>query len=583
MQNPIVQQVIETLRGANNVLITVENSPSIDELTAAIGLTLILNHMNKHATTVFSGNVPSTIEFLQPEMAIETNTDSLRDFIIALDKSKADKLRYKVEDNVVRIFITPYKSSISEEDLEFSQGDFNVDVVVALGIVNKEDFDEAVVAHGSILHDATVVTLSNSVVANEIGAINWQDDQASSISEMVAGVADLFGKDVMDGQIATALLTGIVAQTDRFKNELTTPKALALSSTLMSAGANQKLIAEELEQDTVPMGPIQTHAPLVPEKPAEDGVLAVDHPGGSDPREINIDDNGNYISATDHLDDQQIRSPRNETDGDIREMPSDDNPSASPAASPLEELSDSGNLDDEAEKPAEDDDGHQAAKSREFLSPPPMNLNSDGESPLKEPSEMFGDSMHNVNGGHTIKRPRVINPITHDEPKEDVPMFAPPPIADAPKPPQFTGIPAAGGVPPLPSKPSVAVPGAIQDSSDKEQTLKDIERAVNSPHLAKDAVPPIDVLSNADKKVDDYMGSLKMPNPAVSVPPASPVPEAPPSPAATLPQIQPDLPPIPKVTNPSVAPSVPPPLMPQAAGNQPQFYDSDGSKVDPLS
>jgi hypothetical protein len=164
MQNPNADQVVKILKDSNNVLVTVKNNPSVDELTAAIGLTLILNHMNKHAITVFSGRVPSTLEFLQPEMAIDNTTDSLRDFIIALDKSKADKLRYKVEDNVVRIFITPYKTSISERDLEFSQGDFNVDAVVALGVVTKEDFDQAVTAHGRILHDAVVVALTKHEV-----------------------------------------------------------------------------------------------------------------------------------------------------------------------------------------------------------------------------------------------------------------------------------------------------------------------------------------------------------------------------------------------------------------------------------
>ncbi len=257
MQNPIIQQVVETLRGANNVLITVKNSPSVDELTAAIALTLILNHMNKHATTVFSGQVPSTIEFLQPEMAIETTTDSLRDFIIALDKAKADKLRYKVEDNVVRIFITPYRSSISEEDLEFSQGDFNVDVVVALGVLDKQDFDEAVMAHGRILHDATVVAVSRDQMINEVGAVNWQDGQSSSISEMIAGISDLFGVDLIDSQIATALMTGIVAETDRFKNQRTTPQVLSISSMLMSAGANQQLIAQKLEKPELFEEPVQ--------------------------------------------------------------------------------------------------------------------------------------------------------------------------------------------------------------------------------------------------------------------------------------------------------------------------------------
>ena len=101
------QQVSERLKTAVNVLVTVSNNPSVDQLAAAIGFTLTLNKMGKHATAVFSGDVPSTIEFLKPEATIEKNTDSLRDFIVSLDKSKADKLRYKVEENVVKIFITP--------------------------------------------------------------------------------------------------------------------------------------------------------------------------------------------------------------------------------------------------------------------------------------------------------------------------------------------------------------------------------------------------------------------------------------------------------------------------------------------
>ena len=152
-------QVVERLREAQNVLITVSNNPSVDQLAAAIGFTLLVNKLGKHATAVFSGKVPSTMEFLQPEATLERNTDSLRDFIIALDKSKADKLRYKVEENVVKIFITPYRTSLNESDFDFSQGDFNVDVVLALGVDQQAHIDQAVIAHGRILHDATVIGL----------------------------------------------------------------------------------------------------------------------------------------------------------------------------------------------------------------------------------------------------------------------------------------------------------------------------------------------------------------------------------------------------------------------------------------
>lgn len=240
------QQLIDKLQSATNILVTVSSSPSVDQLAASIALTVALNKMKKHATAVFSGAIPETIEFLKPEETLEKNTDSLRDFIIALDKTKADKLRYKVEDKVVKIFITPYRTSITSDDLNFSQGDFNVDAVVALGVQQQQDLDEAITAHGRILHDATVMGIHNKP-GGELGSINWVNTTASSLSELVAGLVKQLDKKLTDEQIATALLTGIVAETDRFRNENTTAQTMSVSAELMAAGANQQLVTSELE------------------------------------------------------------------------------------------------------------------------------------------------------------------------------------------------------------------------------------------------------------------------------------------------------------------------------------------------
>src|SRR3990167_875848 len=209
------QQIVERIKQAQNILVTVSSNPTVDQLAACVGLTLLLNRMDKHATAVFSGAIPSTLEFLKPEKTIETNTDSLQDFIISLDKAKADKLRYKIEDQVVRIFITPYRTSLSEKDLVFSQGDFNVEVVMALGIADRSQIDAAITAHGRILHDATIVTLNTGKGnAANIGQLNWKDPQASSLSEMLVSISEAFGPGLIDGQMATAFLNGIVAETE---------------------------------------------------------------------------------------------------------------------------------------------------------------------------------------------------------------------------------------------------------------------------------------------------------------------------------------------------------------------------------
>jgi len=107
------QQIVERIKQSTNILITVNTNPSVDALSSALALTLMLNKMDKHATAVFSGAVPPAIKFLQPEKTFQYSVDSLRDFIIALDKEKADRLRYKVENDVVRIYITPYHTMIS--------------------------------------------------------------------------------------------------------------------------------------------------------------------------------------------------------------------------------------------------------------------------------------------------------------------------------------------------------------------------------------------------------------------------------------------------------------------------------------
>lgn len=242
------QQIVERIKNSTNILVTVGSNPSVDELSAALSLTLMLNRLDKHGTAVFSGQIPQAINFLDPGKTFENTVDSLRDFIIALDKEKADRLRYKVEDDVVRIFITPYRTVINEKDLQFSQGDFNVETIIALGVEKREDLDTAITAHGRILHDATVATINLSGQATGLGSIDWTDTAASSLCEMLMSLSEALQPGLLDQQIATALLTGIVSATDRFRNEHTSPRVMTMAAQLMAAGANQQLIAAKLEE-----------------------------------------------------------------------------------------------------------------------------------------------------------------------------------------------------------------------------------------------------------------------------------------------------------------------------------------------
>ena len=246
----VKQQIVQNIKDVTNILVTVSADPSVDELSAALGLTIFLNKLSKHATAVFSGKIPPAISFLEPDETFEATADSLRDFIIALDKEKADHLRYKVVDDAVKIFITPYRATITEADLEFSQGDYNIELVLALNVESQDHLDKALTAHGKILHDAVVSTVTAGMVRSNLGTVDWHDDKASGVSEMLVDLIDELRtpKVTMDEQIATALLTGVVAATERFSNNLTSSRVMTLAAELMAVGANQQLIATKLAE-----------------------------------------------------------------------------------------------------------------------------------------------------------------------------------------------------------------------------------------------------------------------------------------------------------------------------------------------
>jgi hypothetical protein len=518
------QQVLEQVKSASHVLVTVSTNPTVDELAASIGLTLALNKMDKHATTVFSGVVPSTIEFLQPEKTIETTTDSLRDFIIALDKSKADKLRYKVEDDVVRIFITPYRTSISDKDLDFSQGDFNVDVVIALGVTKRQDLDTVIVEHGKILHDATIVALTKRDSVSDLGAINWQDMQASSLCEMVATVLTEIQPDILDGQMATAFLTGIIAETDRFKNDKTTPIALSLSSRLMSAGANQQLIAEKLDSPEAAPGILSEYSLAdKTEGHGSDGELEISHTE-NEVDKIHIDDDGNLDlqESSQGLPPVLSEPAEDEVSEELVEVPQDNIDGGRYVSAPAEQSSDPGRTLFE-DLLTDDKNDHE------------------DEPTLKQPDSTSTPMMSHQ---------RVIAPpVRPGEPiKSDKPF-------DLQEAMQATGTPQQFQ-PSAPLAPPAATDPAPVDS------LANLEASVDSPHIATSEVDA--ARDGVNQAMISQTPLFPTPTQAMGAQPMSLEP-----PTVEHSEVEEDK------KDPNAPPPVPPPMTPQ-------FYDAEGNNANPF-
>ena len=266
-----VSKVADKIQHATNILIALSKDPNVDEISAAIALAFVLDQQKKHVTAIYSGQTPNALEFLRPEETFQKDISGLQDFIIALNKSKADHLIYQVEGDYVKILITPYKGQIKKEDLEYSYSDYNVDLVIVFNVNSGSEIDSALSEYGRIMHDAMAINITSSV-PGRFADLEWSDPSKSSVCEMVY---DLLGELEIDNtpqEVATALLTGILSATERFSNNRTKPTTMAVASKLMEAGADQQLISSNILKAESPAvaaeNPFATQSPITTQTPA---------------------------------------------------------------------------------------------------------------------------------------------------------------------------------------------------------------------------------------------------------------------------------------------------------------------------
>lgn len=246
----VKQQLIEMLRGAESIVVTTKKNPGRDEIAGAIGLHLLLDKLEKVAEVVIAQPIPKQLQFLPSEM-VNSQLQGQRDFVVEIDQSRteADHLKYVVEDNKLKIYITPYNGSFSEKDASFSYGEYHCDAIVGLGVQNLEEIDEGIRSEEKLTQNARFLLLNpgegNPVDAN---TVNWSDPNASSVCEMIMSMSEALGSGLLDDTIATTLLTGIIDRTQHFTNQATTPKVMTMSAQLLAAGARQGEIIQQLSQ-----------------------------------------------------------------------------------------------------------------------------------------------------------------------------------------------------------------------------------------------------------------------------------------------------------------------------------------------
>jgi nanoRNase/pAp phosphatase (c-di-AMP/oligoRNAs hydrolase) len=233
------QQTSEAIRQSETILVTTGQHPSVDQVAATVALSMILRKFGKKVSAVITDNLPTSTQLLDTS-TVERDMLGLRDFILKLDVSKAevDKLRYEVIDHKLNVFVTPY----GDAQLEY-------DLAIVLGVPTRARIDRIYEQNLPLFERIPVINLDFHRSNENYGAVNLIEPTASSLCEMLVALSESLQGGIIDAEIASALLMGIVASTDRFTAAHTTSKSLTVAAQMMAAGARQQAVVKALFRD----------------------------------------------------------------------------------------------------------------------------------------------------------------------------------------------------------------------------------------------------------------------------------------------------------------------------------------------
>lgn len=248
------QQITELVKQHQKILVVTHKNPDGDALGSIVALAGILRKLDKKVELVCPDQVPALYQFLPGWQEIKTQFSGTKELLIGINTAtvKVDKLGYRADSSgsKVNIVVTPAKGSFRKEDVEISTGTFKYDLVFVLDSSDLERLSLLYEENSSLFYETPVVNLDHHSSNDYFGKVNWVDLTATSTAEILVALLESLGgqtgKNLLDEDIATALLTGIITDTDSFQNQNTTPKSLTVAAQLVAAGARQQEIVQRI-------------------------------------------------------------------------------------------------------------------------------------------------------------------------------------------------------------------------------------------------------------------------------------------------------------------------------------------------
>jgi len=247
----ITQQIYEQVKHSKNPLITFKKSFNADILSASLALALWLKKLDKKAEIVCDQfNIPENLHFLPQISIIKSNIDNLRKLIISLDiaENPVDKFSYKIENNKLHIFVSPKKGELTKEHVFCKNSDYKHDLIFTINTPDLESLSQIYENNPDFFFNIPIINICHLPENEHYGQLNLVPIKSTSTCEVLYDLFNEIDSSLIDENIATCLLTGMIEKTKSFKDSKVTPKSLNIASQLMAAGAQREKIIKNLYQ-----------------------------------------------------------------------------------------------------------------------------------------------------------------------------------------------------------------------------------------------------------------------------------------------------------------------------------------------
>jgi nanoRNase/pAp phosphatase (c-di-AMP/oligoRNAs hydrolase) len=248
----IMQQVIRALEDKKNILITFKKDSHGDAIAAALALKLFFEHTRKKVHIACDGFVlTSRFSFIKESATITSSLGNLHQFLITMDISKngLGSLKYDIKDETLRLFVTPKNGYFTRDLVRTSQTEFKYDAIIVLDTPTLSALGEIYTHNEEFFFKTPIINIDHKNSNELFGHINLVDLPASTTSEIVYELLSIHKPEYITKDIAEALLAGIIAGTNSFKDKKVRPHTLSIASKLVELGADRGYIIEQLFQN----------------------------------------------------------------------------------------------------------------------------------------------------------------------------------------------------------------------------------------------------------------------------------------------------------------------------------------------